>query len=166
MELSTCRNCGTPYNVGEVNFCTVCGQPLQTRENLIKEIKRIEREPKPYNALRITASLLIGLGWFIIIVGWLSAVFITGSMIEQMKGFLAVQSGPLFDIASLVFTVLIWSWIAILGLVVIASGQVFLVLLDIRNDMNTTMRLVRRFGLAMLEDKTDIPHDDNFVTSQ
>jgi len=59
----------------------------------------------------------------------------------------------LFDIASVFFIVLVWAYVTIIGVMIIASGQFFLIMLDIHTDTHTTMRLIRRFGLLMSEEK-------------
>ena len=74
METNYCRSCGKSYHPGETNYCTKCGEILQTKENLINEIKQIEHEPKPYEALRFTSGLIAFFGWTVIILGWFTAI--------------------------------------------------------------------------------------------
>lgn len=157
MEIRHCPLCGAAYLPGEVSFCVKCGQPLQTKTSIIQDIKRIEQEPNPYNALRFTSTVIIGFGWFVIVIGWAAALLLYGGLLQFLQGFVAVKSGPLFDVASVIFMLMIWSWVTIVGLFVIASGQVFMALLDLRNDMRATMRMIRRFGLAMLDNEKPEP---------
>lgn len=153
MDMLRCSKCGHPYQAGDVKYCTVCGQALETSTNLISEIKQIERESSPYEALRFVAGLIVFFGWVVIIGGWLFALTIgaafSGSIAKNL-----VSDGASSTVLSNM-TYLVSGFIGFLatinGLGMIASGQIYMALLDIRNDTHTTMRLIRRFGLAMLQ---------------
>jgi hypothetical protein len=152
-----CRACGARYIPNESRYCTKCGQPIQVKDNLANEIKIIQREPKPYEALRIVSGFIVLFGWVIIIVGWITA-FSVGDLFGKSLAQFVSDSGPFSLTRNFSFLVsfVLGSFSTIQGLFMIAAGQVFMVLLDIRNDTHTTMRLVARLGLAMLE-KQDQP---------
>ncbi len=149
MEIRHCPLCGAAYLPGEVSFCVKCGQPLQTKTSIIQDVKRIEQEPNPYNALRIASGFIVFFGWLVIIFGWIFAMMIGSIFMETI----ASVTGP-YSLArnqSYLVSFIIGMISTIQGLFMIAAGQVFLALLDLRNDMHATMRMVRRFGLAMLD---------------
>jgi len=139
--MNHCRICETPYRPGVDKFCTKCGQPLETQDNLVKELAQIERAPKPYEALRFISFITIALGWLLIVAGVLCSVILYAFLENFIHDALASQS--LAALAALIFV--------INGVSVIAAGQVCLVLLEIRDDTHTTMQMVRRFGLSMLQ---------------
>lgn len=155
MELIPCRNCGRPYVPGEASYCGKCGERLSTKTNLIDEVRQLESEPKPYEAVRFTSGLIVFLGWVFIIGGWFLAFTIGAVFGETLAQFFA-KSGSSYSVLQNI-TILI-SFIlgfinTVFGVGMIASGQLLAVMLDIRNDTHTTMRLVRRFGLLVSEDK-------------
>lgn len=154
MKLINCPSCGWPYLPGEASYCTKCGTSLSKSINPAQEIKQLESQPKPYEALRFTSGLMIFFGWLVIIGVWVSVSMtytFTVSMAENMVSD-AVSYTVVSNLAVLI-SILFGMAGTILGITLIASGQVFQVMLDIRNDMNLTARLVRRFGLLMSEDQ-------------
>ncbi len=156
MEKMDCYRCSSEFNPDKDRFCSQCGLQFYTdkaKKKLLQEIDDIENEPSPYETMRFTASVIIGFGWVVIIIGWASTLFVYGGLIQILQDFVAIKNGQLFDIASVFFIVLVWAYVTIIGVMIIASGQFFLIMLDIRNDTHITMRLIRRFGLLMSEEK-------------
>ena len=92
MELIHCRNCGHPYLPGEATYCPKCGEVLATKANIVDEIKQLESEPKPYEALRFTSGLIIFFGWVVIILGWFFA-FTIGSIFSETLARIVVSDG-------------------------------------------------------------------------
>jgi hypothetical protein len=145
-HLIRCPQCEMPYLPGEAAFCGNCGTKLPSSTNVNRQLSRIEHAPRPYNALRFISALIIGGGWLIIIGGWALTIlfYVIGG------GFLSVNGEvPVFPIfAPLIFLFVI----TLTGLVVIGVGQIYAVILDIRDDMNATMQYVR-YGLKNLKEK-------------
>lgn len=140
-----CPNCYEPYRAGEVNFCWACGHDL--RDNVAGEIKEIAREPNPYEALRFMASLIIALGWVSIVVGWLfGSAFIFRAVIINDVVFTFVE--PWMQFGAGIGGIFIST---LTGVSLIASGQIYYVLLDLRNDTHVTMLTVRRIALGVLK---------------
>ncbi len=151
-----CHQCGAEFDPKLARYCSQCGAGFYPSKNkkrarLLDDVEEIMDAPNPYEAMRFTASLVISLGWTVIIVGWASAVFVYGGIVDILQNFVEVQNGPLFDMASVFFVILVWALVAVVGVMIIAVGQFYFVLLDIRNDTHTTMRLIARLGLAMHE---------------
>ena len=108
---------------------------------------------KEYQTLRYISHVIIVLGWSIIIFGWVFGFIIEGIYGETLESFANVSNAlngeedvivssrsPLIIIA----TGMLFS---LQGLFIIASGQVFLVLLDIRDDTRTQLSVMRRFTI-------------------
>lgn len=108
---------------------------------------------KEYQTLRYISHVIIVFGWSIIIFGWVFGFLIEDIYGETLAGFASVANSlnggedvvvrtrsPLIIIA----TGMLFS---LLGLMIIASGQVFLVLLDIRDDTRAQLSVMRRFTI-------------------
>lgn len=152
-----CSNCGARYIPGESNYCVKCGSVIRARD-ISQDIKRIQNEPKPYEALRIVSGFIVFIGWIVIVVGWMVAFSIGALFGETLSQFVS-DTGPFSLTRNISFLVslVIGSFATIQGLFMIASGQIFMVLLDIRNDSHITMRLITRLGLALVEKKDTLP---------
>jgi hypothetical protein len=102
-------------------------------------------EPRPYQALRFISALVMGGGWVIIIMGWALVILYyalgAGVLVSQstLDGFPVIS--PYIPFIFLFLDTLI-------GVIVIGAGQVYAVILDIRDDMHTTMQYVR-LGVKM-----------------
>jgi hypothetical protein len=115
-----------------------------------KQIERIDNEPLPYTALRFISTLIIIGGWIIIIGGWAFILFwatVMNSTFQQVEGvdgsFLVQKIPPfLLVVAGFINT--------LIGILVIGAGQIYAVILDIRDDMNATMQYVRH-GLKRIQ---------------
>ena len=156
-----CPNCGTKAKDENALYCEVCGtriveQPVPTikrpeGEQLLSDLHRIESEPKPYEALRFVSGLIVFFGWLMIIGGWFLGFTVAALYTDTLS-----DAGPYFIARNK--TWLISTFIGMVstiqGLFMIAGGQVFMVLLDLRNDMHTTMGFVQRFGLSMFDNKS------------
>lgn len=153
MEFNHCPSCDWPYLPGEASYCTKCGTLLSKSINPAQEIKQLESQSKPYEALRFTSWLIVVLGWAVIIFGWLFAITF-GSVVAApiAKNIVAKDAAEnVIQNFDLLVIVIIGMITTIYGILLIASGQVISALLDIRDDTHTTMRLIRRFGLLMSE---------------
>lgn len=153
-----CSTCGARYLPGESNYCGKCGAVIKVQD-ISQDIKRIQREPKPYEALRFTSGLIIFLGWVIIIGGWFVA-FTIGAVVSDTIASALVSDGAsvtLLKNMSMMISFSIGMFTTIQGLFMIALGQVFMALLDVRNDTHITMKMIARFGMAMIESKKEPP---------
>lgn len=160
MESNYCKSCGKSYIPGEAGYCTKCGEILQTKDNLIDEIKKIEREPKPYESLRFTSGVIVFFGRVVIVLGWFLAITIVYIYGDSIAKIFISDATPYRTVTTigntLAFITFIFGFLnTIFGIFLIASGQIFMALLDIRNDAHTTMRLVRRFGLLISEENNN-----------
>ncbi len=157
MDIYFCSTCGARYIPGESNYCVKCGAVIRVRD-VSQDIKFIQREPKPYETLRIVSGFIILFGWITVIVGWMVA-FAIGAWYGETLAQLVSDAAP-YSVArnqSFLVSVIIGFMFTIQGFGMIASGQVYMALLDIRNDTHTTMRLITRLGLAMLDTKNEPP---------
>jgi hypothetical protein len=155
MEFIKCRNCGHPYLPGEASYCGKCGHRLPTQKNLVDEVNDLESEPKPYGAVRFTSGLVVFLGWVWIILGWMLS-FTVGSVFGESLAQFFVRSDAGYSVIrnfTALIVVILGFINTIYGIGMIAGGQLISIMLDIRNDTHSTMRLVRRFGL-MIPDET------------
>jgi len=146
--MNNCSVCGNPQPDGKAIYCFKCGSKLLTQTTIMDDIKAIDQEPLPYDALRFTGGLIVFLGWVVIIVGTLAitmASAYTLGMAEKVIGSTSAYSVTL-NVSRLI-TIIGILINAIIGISFIAAGQVIAVLLDIRNDLHTTKRYIRRFGL-------------------
>jgi hypothetical protein len=149
-NLIRCPQCEMPYLPGEAAFCGNCGTklPSSTKEN--RQLSRIENAPQPYIVLRSISALINIAGWMLIIGGWVIALlwlFAFNSTIQEMPG---VEGTVLVQKVSPIFVLIAGFLNTLVGLMIIGMGQVFFVILDIRDDMNSTMQYVR-YGLKRSE---------------
>lgn len=92
-------------------------------------------QEKPYQALRFVSHALIGLGWIFILVS------ITLSLVLYDRYFAVIINDTLSDdfnpgvlnIISVALLFFQWIIIFVMGMFIVAAGQVYLVLLDIRD---------------------------------
>jgi len=157
VEPSHCTSCGAAYIPdGKVLYCSNCGAPLKSRKsktNLVDDIRTIDDEPTPYEALRFTGGLIVFIGWVVIIMGWFFA-FTLGLIISETIARNFISDGEPYSAVrnmTMFLSVIMGMGNSLYGLLLIASGQVVQVLLDMRNDTHATRRYVRRFGLNMSE---------------
>jgi len=156
MNYSHCPVCDHPYFPEDEKYCTQCGKFLKQKIKPSDEIKSMEKEPRPYSALRFTSALIIGIGWTVIIISWI-AVLLWYTLVNTT--FQKVSSGLVFDpfLVSLTMDVTIYISFGcgvigtVMGILMIATGEIYSVFLDIRDDTHVTMRLIRRFGLMLSE---------------
>jgi hypothetical protein len=147
-NLIRCPQCEMPYLPGEAAFCGNCGAALPESEaavskNINNHLSRIENAPRPYSALRFISSVIIIGGWVYIFWGWAITILWFTTVSSQIQE--AVL--PLFVYSLPPITSLIFLFVnTLIGLVIIGVGQVYAVIIDIRDDMNTTMKYVR-YGL-------------------
>jgi len=104
-----------------------------------------------YGTLRYISLVIIGVGWAYIILGWVVSVLLGLFWIDRLQTLLDF---PLivFSVLMLALVLVVGGLLSLPGFLVIATGQVYLVLLDIRNDTRATLREVRE-AMIMLEDK-------------
>lgn len=154
MSLIRCLECETPYVPGEALYCANCGTKLPDQSHVINQITKIEDAPRPYNALRFTSGLIITLGWVTIIAGWAFVLFwwTAANATYQMVSDVSINNPYLFSNISASVAIFIGLFSTVMGVLVIGAGQVYAVILDIRDDMNTTMQYVR-YGLKRSSDK-------------
>ncbi len=152
MDLIHCKNCGRSYMPGESSYCSKCGERLSTKSDIVDEINKLEREVKPYEALRFTSGVIVFLGWVVIIAGWITVGMIYTFTVSVAENVMSGHSYTVINNVAKLFAFFEGSGVTIFGLMMIAFGQVFQVILDLRNDTHTTMRLVRRFGLMMSDE--------------
>jgi hypothetical protein len=138
--------------------------PKSKKRMLLGRLQEIDDEPKPYEALRIASGFIVFFGWVLIIVGWLFAITfgytyavnIAGQFVSDAEPYSRVQlfGNVAFFVMGLVPT--------IQGLFMIASGQVFMALLDIRNDAHITKGYVRHLGAMIFDElSSSAPPQDN-----
>lgn len=93
------------------------------------------QQEKPYQALRFVANIFIGLGWLFIFVG------ITLSLVLYDRYFATAINATLSEdfnqgVANIISVAILffqWLIIFIFGMFIVAAGQIYLVLLDIRD---------------------------------
>lgn len=149
-----CSNCGTAYNPKNDFYCTKCGMKFSSggaKKKLLDDIKAIEDTPPTYETMRVVAGIIIAFGWMVIIFGWGFSLFV-GTVFGDSVRNLASDGSSLKNITSLI-TAISGVFFSIQGLFMIAFGQAITVFLDIRTDTNLTKRLIRRFGLLMMDNQ-------------
>lgn len=152
-NLIRCPQCEIPYLPGEAVFCPNCGAALPKNaapviKNINSHLSRIENAPRPYSALRFVSAVIIVGGWVYIFCGWALTLLWFYLMDAALQGAADVPIA-LFSLPpyfSLIFVFVN----TLVGLIIIGVGQVYAVILDIRDDMNTTMQYVR-YGLKRSE---------------
>lgn len=97
---------------------------------------------KEYRTLSIISRFTIVLGWLIILFGWGFGVIVSALYGEIISAF---QESANTSLQEMLIVVTTGVFFTIQGLFIIASGQVMLVLLDIRNDTRSQLNLLRRF---------------------
>lgn len=149
-----CSNCGTAYNPKNDFYCTKCGMKFSAggaKKKLLEDIKAIEDTPPAYETMRVVAGLIIAFGWMVIVFGWGFSLFVSAVFGDSMTNL--VSNGSLLKNINSLFTIISGTFFSIQGLFMIAIGQSITVFLDIRTDTNITKRLIRRFGLLMVENQ-------------
>lgn len=134
-EVKKCPNCNSIDTRGG-KYCSQCGHDLT----------QVQSTPQnDYIALRITSVLIVIFGWLIIIISLFASAYYYSRF---SPGTGIVHQGqsdmPSYDPNSIAASPLIPAAIALFGvtsgMLTIASGQVFMVLLDVRDDVRS-MRL-------------------------
>lgn len=119
-------------------------------QKLSDDIVNIEGTPQPYGALRIVIASFNIIGWAVIVIHFLVTVVLAYPFIRGKL--------PNDALVVLLLTLVFLLIGFLVGISIIASGQVLELLLDMRNDIHITRRYVRRFGLFMAkttEQKTE-----------
>ncbi len=150
-----CHQCGAEFDPKLARYCSQCGAGFYPSKNkkrarLLDDIKEIMDEPPPYQTLRFASAVISALGWGIIVVGWFIA-FTLGAMYGENIVTMEGVEGEIIQNRSWLIVGVTGVLSTVIGLFQIASGQVFMALLDIRNDTHTAMILNVRLGLALHE---------------
>lgn len=150
MDNIYCRQCGTPYVVGEAQFCAKCGTPLPESPDAKDEIKAMEKEERGYEVLRFTAALVVFLGIVFIVVSWVMALLSYPVLMAWIKSFVSDGVG-LQSIQNIVtgFALMMGLLGTLGGIGMIAWGQMMLMFAEIRDDVHTSTRLLRRLALMI-----------------
>lgn len=131
MSIRTCPNCGNLQGYGD--FCSQCGHDLSNVK--AQEIVIPDSKPKEYGALRFTASLMIFMGWMIVILSVVSACLMY-SGIGSINAVFSQESGSgVGSVVGAMATTFTLAFGVIMGVATIAAGQVIMVILDIRDDV-------------------------------
>ncbi|MCB0119680.1 MAG: zinc ribbon domain-containing protein [Anaerolineales bacterium] len=143
-----CQNCGTEYDPKKVRFCATCGEKFhrnETKKELIQSLNDIENEQRGYVVLQILSLLLIVLGWGVIIGGWACSFYLSNPFSTAEITLPNVQ-GTVIQ-STMNYAVLFGGGIVstIIGLSMVASGQVYLAFLDLRNDTYTIKEFIRLY---------------------
>lgn len=156
MTSDYCDNCGHPYTPGDSLYCSKCGQRLPSQ--LEKQLNTLDGDVRrDYQALRFTASLLVLLGWLVIVASVFGSLVLYSSLNSENATVTIVPRNwdspgtdvPLGDpdpaLGSLArFIAVSVSAGGILGgVVLIAFGQLLHAIVDIRNDARITSRIAR-----------------------
>jgi len=102
----------------------------------------MEKETGKYGALRFTAGVIIAFGWLWLIVGWLGP-FIFADMFQGFASrWMGYSDSPSTSLIIFTFT---WGIVnTILAMFVVAYGQLLLLLIEMRDDLHTSMRALLR----------------------
>lgn len=138
-----------PYLPGEAEFCGNCGTKLPDQSKVTNYIARVDSAPRPYSALRFVSAMVIVGGWMFIFFGWVVSLLWMALLNSEVQG----ADAPQFLFALPDYFALIYAFgNTLLGLIIIGVGQVYMVILDIRDDTNATMQYVR-YALKRSQEK-------------
>ncbi len=117
---------------------------LKLRDRLDK----IEDQDSPYQALEFTSSVIVGLGWAVIIIGALFASSVGAfSLIANLSIFQKTENELLKILISILALLISWAPSTLMGVFIIAYGQMLKLMLDIRNDVDVTRQYIRAISL-------------------
>lgn len=99
------------------------------------KINSIEKEFPPYQALRSVAYIIVTLGWLFILLGVVVTLAVYDLYLSPaLNTYLPKDYDPtLANIISVGILFFQWLIIFIFGMFIVAAGQIYLVLLDIRD---------------------------------
>lgn len=108
--------------------------------DLDDQIEEIENAPRPYSALRFVSGMIIVCGWMMILFGWIFTLWWFTALNSEYQN----AEPPAFISSVPSYFSLIYMFAnTLLGLIVIGAGQLYLVILDMRDDIHATMQYVR-----------------------
>ena len=137
-----CPNC---KNIQEVRgrFCSQCGYDLsQIQETSLIQTRNVSSQSREeYTALRIVSSMLVIMGWVVMIASVVTSCILFASVTSA--GAIMSQGGgtlsSLLGVTGSFFTVFIAAFLFFFGigfgLAEIAAGQVIMVVINIRDDV-------------------------------
>jgi hypothetical protein len=156
MDMMRCQNCGKEYQPGKVRFCSQCGKPLSSKPNVIDDLKELEHEPRPFEALRFTSGLYIIFGWVIGLLGCVLSSFMYSIVMNIVQQFVSDgTTSTVIQSTTLFITIIADILIGIVALSIIAHGQMLQLISNMRDDLHLTTRIIRRLSLMLSETKQE-----------